>query len=244
MDGGQLDARGAVSRMQDVWSAVDAYVCDTLHAPDPVLDAALADSAAAGLPAISVTPPMGKLLWLLAQARQARRVLEIGTLGGYSTIWLARAVGQDGRVVTLELDPGHAAVARRNLARANVDSRVELRLGPALDSLAALEAEGAAPFDLVFIDADKPSNPEYFAWALRLSRPGTVIVVDNVVRDGEVLDPLSADDRVQGVRRMHERMRATRGISATTLQTVGGKGYDGFTIAIVEGKPQRPTTGG
>src|SRR5947209_6942019 len=183
---------------QDQWTAVDRYITDLLVPPDPALDEALRASAAAGLPAINVSPNQGKLLHLLARLRGARTILEVGTLGGYSTIWLARALPDDGRLVTLESDPKHAAIARGNIARAGVADRVELRLGRALDTLPRLAEEGRGPFDLIFIDADKPNNPDYFAWAVKLARPGSLIVVDNVVRDGAVADAASPDPRVQG----------------------------------------------
>jgi predicted O-methyltransferase YrrM len=215
------------------WTAVDRYFTDLLHAPDPALDAALADSAAAGLPAINVSPPQGKLLHLLARMQGARRILEIGTLGGYSTIWLARALPEGGRLITLEYDAKHAAVARGNVERAGLSGVVEIRVGAALETLPGIAAEGGGPFDLVFIDADKQNNAAYFDWALRLTRRGSVIIVDNVVRDGGVLDAESADPRIQGIRRGNERIAAERRVSATAIQTVGGKGYDGFAIALV-----------
>lgn len=218
---------------QDLWAAVDGYIAGLLVPPDPALDAALEASAAAGLPAIAVAPNQGKMLMLLAQLRGARRILEIGTLGGYSTLWLARALPADGRLVTLEVSPEYAEVARGSLARAGLDGVVEVRVGPALETLPRLEAEGAGPFDVVFIDADKPATPEYFAWALRLSRRGTLIVVDNVVRDGAVADAASEDAAVQGIRRFLEMAAAEPRVSATALQTVGGKGYDGFALALV-----------
>ena len=205
--------------------------------PDPALDAALQASAAAGLPAIGVSPNQGKLLQLLARLQGARAILELGTLGGYSTIWLARALPPGGRLVTLEADSKHAEVARANLARAGLADVVEVRLGRGLDTLPRLAAEGAGPFDLIFIDADKPSIPEYFAWALKLSRRGSLIVVDNVVRDGEVVDAGSSDPNVQGVRRFNELLAAEQRVSATTLQTVGSKGYDGLTFALVTADP-------
>lgn len=223
------------SNPQDVWAAVDRYTNEQLVRPDAMLDAALAASAAAGLPDIQVTPSQGKFLMMLAQFGSARRILEIGTLGGYSTIWLARALPPGGRIVTLELSAKHAEVARTNLARAGVDRLVDIRVGPALETLPKLAAEGGAPFDLVFIDADKPSNADYFAWALRLTRVGGVILIDNVVRDGEVVDAASRDPSVQGVRRMNALIAAEPRVSATTIQTVGSKGYDGFTMAIVSG---------
>ncbi len=219
--------------MQDRWTAVDQYFTEALAPSDPSLDAALRDSAAAGLPAHHVAPNQGKFLQLLARSVGAKSILEVGTLGGYSTIWLARALVMGGRLVTLEADEKHAEVARVNIARAGLNDFVELRLGPAAETLPILAGEGWGPFDFVFIDADKPGNPEYFSWALRLSRPGTVIVVDNVVRGGEVVDPDSTDPSVQGVRRLTEMLRAEPRATCTALQTVGEKGYDGFVVAIV-----------
>jgi predicted O-methyltransferase YrrM len=218
---------------QEQWTAVDRYLTDLFVPPDPALDAALASSAAAGLPPINVTPNLGKLLWLLARVQGARTILEIGTLGGYSTIWLARALPADGRLITLEADPNHADVARANIARAGLTGVVELRLGPALDTLPQLAAEGFGPFDLIFIDADKQSYPEYLKWALMFSRRGSLIIADNVVRKGAVLDAGSDDPVIQGVRRFNELLAAEPRVSATAIQTVGGKGYDGFAIALI-----------
>lgn len=218
---------------KDQWKAVDRYIADLFVPPDPALDAALETSAAAKLPAINVSPNQGKLLMLVARLMGARRILEIGTLGAYSTIWLARGLAEGGRLVTLEYDPRHAEVARANLARAGLAGVVEVRVGRAIDTLPKLAAEGGGPFDLIFIDADKPSYPDYLAWSLRLARPGTLIVADNVVRDGAVVDPKSADPNVQGVRRFNELLAAEPRVSATVLQTVGGKGYDGFAVALV-----------
>lgn len=218
---------------QEQWTAVDRYIGDLLVPSDPVLDAALDDSAAAGLPAIQVTPSQGKLLMLLAQAQGARKILEIGTLGAYSSIWLARALPPGGLLVTLEVDSQHVEVAGANLARAGLGDVVEVRLGRAIDTLPQLHAEGRGPFDLTFIDADKPSTPDYVNWALRLSRPGSLIIVDNVVRDGEVVDAGSADPSVQGVRRTYELLAGEPRLSATAIQTVGSKGYDGFVVARV-----------
>jgi predicted O-methyltransferase YrrM len=218
---------------QDRWNAMDDYIVGKLVS-DPVFEAVLAANAAAGLPAIDVSTAHGKLLHLFARMSGARRVLEIGTLGGFSTIWLAKALPADGVVVTLEALPEHAEVARANFARAGVADRIDLRLGQALDSLAALVAEGAAPFDLVFIDADKPNNPHYLAWALKLSRPGTVIVADNVVRGGDVLDAASRDANIQGIRAFFDMMAAEPRLSATAVQTVGIKSWDGFSVAIVD----------
>jgi predicted O-methyltransferase YrrM len=222
---------------QEQWTAVDSYLRDLLVPPDPALDSALQASAAAGLPAIHVSPNQGKLLHLLARLQGARTILEVGTLGGYSTIWLARALPAGGSLVTLEVDPNHAEVARANLARAGLAGVVDLRLGPALDTLPRLAAEGRRPFDLIFIDADKPGYPDYFAWALRLSRTGSLIVADNVVRKGAVADPASEAPAVRGVRRFLELLAAEPRVSATVIQTVGSKGYDGFALALVTAEP-------
>jgi predicted O-methyltransferase YrrM len=221
--------------MKKTWTAVDDYFGDLLAPPDDALKSALCANDKAGLPAIGVSRLQGKFLALLVKIAHARRVLEIGTLGGYSTIWMARALPADGRVVTLEVDAKHAEIARRNLRGAGVLNRVDLRLGPALDSLASLHTEGAASFDLVFIDADKENNAQYVDWAVKLGRPGTVIVVDNVVRDGKVIDAKSRKGDVIGTRRMTELMAQHPHLSATVLQTVGVKGYDGFALAVVEG---------
>jgi predicted O-methyltransferase YrrM len=219
----------------DTWRAVDDYFIETLVPSDDALTAALAASAAAGLPPIQVPPPQGKLLMLLAQLVGARRILEVGTLGGYSTIWLARGLAAGGRLITLEVDATHAQVARSNLDRAGLADTVDVRLGRALDTLPQLEAEGAGPFDLTFIDADKPSNPDYFRWALRLSRPGSVIVVDNVVRGGKVVDASTGDAAVHGVRALMDLIAAEPRVDATAIQTVGAKSYDGFALAVVRG---------
>jgi len=216
-----------------LWSNVDDWFSDTLLVADPALASTLAASAAAGLPAIHVAPNQGKLLHLFARMIGAKRVLEVGTLGGYSTIWLAQAVPADGHVVTLEADPKHASIARANFAAAGLAKRIELLEGPALETLPKLAASDPKLFDLVFIDADKPSNPEYFAWALELTHRGSVIIVDNVVRDGAVIDATSTDPSVQGVRRLMARVAAEPRVSATALQTVGAKGYDGFLLATV-----------
>ncbi|MEH1851540.1 MAG: O-methyltransferase [Nostoc sp.] len=218
---------------QEQWTAVDRYFTDLLVPPDPALDTALQTSAAAGLPPHNVSPNQGKLLLLLAQIQGARNILEIGTLGGYSTIWLARALPSDGRLITLEADPKHAEVARANIAHAGLSKLVDLRLGQALSTLPQIAAENQGPFDLIFIDADKPSNPEYFAWALKLSRRGSLIIADNVVRNGAVVDAASSDPSVQGVRRFNELLASEPRVNATAIQTVGSKGYDGFAIAIV-----------
>ena len=216
------------------WAAVDDYIVDALFEADPVLDAVLAANHDQGLPAIDVSPAQGKLLSLLARMRGAKKILEIGTLGGYSTIWMARALPVGGKIVTLELDPHHAKVARSNFERAGVSERVELRVGPALQSLAALNAENAGPFDVIFIDADKPNNPHYLSWAMRLSRPGTVIICDNVIRDGAVLDEDGQDANVEGARAAFSFIGGDKRLQATAIQTVGAKGYDGFAIAIVD----------
>jgi len=222
---------------QERWSAVDDWTAAMLGGDDAALAAAAEASARAELPAIAVTPNQGKLLHLIARIQGARTILEMGTLGGYSTIWLARALPPDGRLVTLELEPRYAEVARANLELAGVAELVQLRAGRALESLRELIAEKAGPFDLIFIDADKQGTPEYFSAALELSRAGTVIVTDNVVRAGAIVDAGSGDERVEGMRRFHELLAGEPRASATTIQTVGGKGYDGFTLALVEGEP-------
>ncbi len=215
------------------WSAVDDYIAEKLLPADTALEAALRSNRSGGLPEIDVSPAQGKLLYLLAKMNNAKRILEIGTLGGYSTIWLARALPEDGKVVTLELEQHHADVAQINFKMAGLAGRIDLRVGPALKSLEALGAEKAAPFDLVFIDADKPNNPNYLNWAMRLSRPGTVIVCDNVVRDGAVIDERSGDANVEGARAAFSFLAKEVRLEATAIQTVGAKGYDGFAIAIV-----------
>ena len=222
---------------QDQWTAVDSYIADLFLAPDPALEATLASSAAAGLPAISVSPTQGKLLHLLARVQRARRILEIGTLGGYSTIWLARALPADGRLISLEIDPKHAEVARANLARAGLTSVVEIRLGRALDTLGQLVSEGRETFDLIFIDADKPGYADYLKWSLKLARPGTLIIADNVVRKGAVADPESKDENVQGIRKFNEALAAEKRVTTTVIQTVGSKGYDGLALILVTEKP-------
>lgn len=219
---------------REIWTAVDRYLADLLSPNDAVLDAALAASDAAQLPAISVAPNQGKLLHLLARLCNAKRILEIGTLGGYSTIWLARALPGDGRLVTLEIDPRHAEVARSNFERAGLSDKIDLRIGPAAETLPLLVDEHAGPFDFIFIDADKVSTAEYFSWALRLARTGSVIVVDNVVRNGAVMIQDSPDANVQGVRRFFERVAAEPRVDGMALQTVGSKGYDGCAIFIVQ----------
>jgi predicted O-methyltransferase YrrM len=218
---------------QDQWTAVDNYVNDLLNPPDAVLDAALQNAQDAGLPSIAVAPNQGKLLSILARSIGAKRILEVGTLGGYSTIWLARALPPDGKLITLEIDPKHAEVARKNIASAGLDQVVDIRVGAALDTLPQLTDE--APFDLVFIDADKGNNAAYFQWAIKYTHPGSLIIVDNVIRNGAVVDANSQDSSVQGVRRFNDVLAAEKRVIATELQTVGSKGYDGFAIALVIG---------
>jgi len=224
---------------EELWAAVDRYIDDVLVTPDKALAAALAASAQAGLPAIAVSPSQGKLLHLMARAQGARRILEIGTLGGYSTIWLARAVERGGLVTTIEADARHAEVARANITRGGVERLVDLRVGRAQDVLPQLEAERAGPFDFVFIDADKPSTTDYFNWALKLSRQGSLIFVDNVVRNGGLGDAASADADAQGMRRFTEALGRERRVTASVIQTVCSKGYDGFALALVNGEERR-----
>jgi predicted O-methyltransferase YrrM len=219
--------------IQQLWTAVDHYLNEVLVRGDAALDAALEASDAAGLPAINVAPNQGKLLHLLAKLQGARSILEIGTLAGYSTIWLARALPAGGRVITLESEPKHAELARSNLARAGVGKLVDVRVGAALDSLPRIAAEGLAPFDFFFIDADKQNIPAYFEWSLKLGRRGSLIVVDNVIREGAVLDTDSDDPSVRGVRRFNEMLAADKRVSATAIQTVGVKGHDGFAVVLV-----------
>ncbi len=219
----------------EVWNRVDEFVGETLLDSDPVLEAALKASADAGLPPIAVSPAQGRFLQLLARIHGARSILELGTLGGYSTILLARALPPGGRLVTLELKGDYAEVARANIERAGLSERVDLRVGPAQESLEELIAQGAGPFDLVFIDADKSSTPGYFELSLKLVRPGAIILVDNVVRDGALVDPDTEDEGALGMRRFHELAGRQPGIEATTIQTVGLKGYDGFTLVLVDG---------
>jgi len=226
---GMADAAGDGA----MWTAVDAYLADHLITKDEVLEAALRDSEAAALPPIQVTALQGKMLQMFARMVGARRILEVGTLGGYSTIWLARALPEGGRLVTLEAATKHAAVARRNLERAALLGKVDLRKGPALETLPKLVAEGVGPFDLIFLDADKEHNAEYLQWAMRLARVGTVIVTDNVVREGAVIDAASQDPMVRGTRRFFEAVAAEPRVTATAIQTVGGKKYDGFALLIV-----------
>lgn len=216
----------------DMWTAVDDYVGSLFVPPDPGLDGAQRAASAAGLPAIAVSAAQGKFLHILARLHRTRRILEIGTLAGYSTIWLARALPPDGRLISLEFDPKHAEVARGNLRRAGVAEKVEVRVGRAIDSLPALAGE--QPFDLVFIDADKPATPEYLRWALKLTRAGSVIVVDNVIRDGQILETSGADADVAGMREALALMAAEPRLTTTALQIVGAKGYDGFAIAVVD----------
>lgn len=222
--------------MPEQWTAVDRYICDAIVQQDAGLAAALQVSAEAGLPPISVTPNQGKFLHILARSIGARNILEIGTLGGYSAIWLARALPSGGRLVTLESDPRHAEVARFNISNACLGNVVELRIGRAIDQLPRLAAEQRGPFDLIFIDADKENIPEYFTWSVKLARLGGLIIVDNVVRKGEVANPVSSDPSVKGVRRFNEMLAMAKHVTATTIQTVGAKGYDGFTIALVTGR--------
>jgi len=217
------------------WTAVDDYLNAKLGNSDSVLESALAANAEAGLPAIDVAPNQGKLLYLLARMSGAKRILEIGTLGGYSTIWLARAASVGGAVVTLESEPRHVEVARENIRRAKLECTVDIRSGPALQTLEQLVETEVEPFDFVFIDADKPNNPAYLEWALRLSRPGTVIVADNVIRQGMILDAESRDPRIQGTRKFFDKIAEDTRLIATAIQTVGSKGYDGFAVAIVAG---------
>lgn len=220
--------------MQKIWTNVDRYLGGLFAPTDPQLDAALAANRQAGLPPIGVSPLQGSFLQWLVRLTGSRRILEIGALGGYSTIWMARALPEGGRLVTLELNPKHAEVARANWQNAALAGRIELRIGKAADSLQALAASGTEPFDLIFIDADKPAYPDYLAWSLRLVRPGALIVADNVVRKGNILDPASPDPDVQGIRRFLEMLAAEPRLSATVLPTAGAKGYDGFALALVQ----------
>jgi predicted O-methyltransferase YrrM len=219
--------------MSETWTAVDEYYGQLFNASDPVLEKVLADCEAAGLPAIQVSPLQGRMLMLLVQAIGARRVLEIGTLGGYSTIWLARGLPRDGSLVSLEAEPRHAEVAKSNIAQAGFGEMVEVKLAPAADSLAAMAQEGVRPFDLVFIDADKASYPAYLEWALKLTWAGSLIIADNMVRGGKVVEADSEDEAVKGVRQFNEMLAKTGRLSATAIQTVGSKGYDGFVLARV-----------
>jgi predicted O-methyltransferase YrrM len=218
----------------DLWTAVDQYISTNLIPTDSALEAALQANAEAKLPTIDVAPNQGKFLHLLARIQGAKRILEIGTLGGYSTIWLARALPPQGKLITLEVNPHHAKVAASNIARAGLTSLVEQRVGPALDSLAQLQAEDAPPFDFIFIDADKPNNPDYLDWAIRLSRPGTVIITDNVIREGAIIEADNTDPAIQGTRHLFEKLANEPRLDATALQTVGCKTHDGFILAIVK----------
>ena len=219
---------------QDLWNAVDRYICDLVIPPDSALDGAIRASTDAGLPAISVAPNQGKLLHLLAKIHKANRILEIGTLGGYSTIWLARALGPGGSLVTLEFDPKHAEIAKKNLAAAGLSEIVEVKLGDAIQTLPTLQS--GMPFDLVFIDADKKSTADYFQWALKLTKVGSVIIIDNVVRDGAIIDADSTDEGVVGVQKFNRLLAKEKRVSTTQIQTVGSKGYDGLCIALVISK--------
>jgi predicted O-methyltransferase YrrM len=221
-------------KSNELWTAVDTYIAQNLIPSDPVLEETLKANAEAGLPSIDVSPTQGKFLYLLAKIKGASRILEIGTLGGYSTIWLARALPSGGSLITLEVDPKHAEVAAKNIVRAGLTSLVEQRVGPALDSLAQLQAEHTPPFDLIFIDADKPNNPNYLDWALRFSHPGTVIITDNVIREGTILNHDDPDPAIQGTRSLFEKLGAEPRLEATAFQTVGSKKHDGFAIAIVK----------
>jgi predicted O-methyltransferase YrrM len=218
---------------QDLWTSVDRYITDNLVHPDQALNDAAQSNERADLPAIDVTPSQGKFLHLLARMQRAQRILEVGTLGGYSTLWFARALPPQGKLVTLEINPKHAAIAAENIDRAGLTSLVDLRVGPALESLAKLQAEKTAPFDLIFLDADKPNNPAYLDWAIQLARPGTVIIGDNVIREGAILDANNTDPSITGTRTFLERLGRHPRLDATALQTVGAKGYDGFALAIV-----------
>jgi predicted O-methyltransferase YrrM len=218
---------------QDLWTAVDNYIADLFIQQDFALQAALDSSAAAGLPTINVSPAQGKLLHLLARVQGARKILELGTLGGYSTIWLARALPPDGRLISLEVDPKRAEIARANIARAELANMVEIKVGRAADSMQKLLAEGRGPFDLIFIDADKLSYAEYLQWSLKLSRPGTLILADNVIRKGAVADPASTDENVRGIRKFNEVLAAETRVTTSVIQTVGSKGYDGLALILV-----------
>jgi predicted O-methyltransferase YrrM len=218
---------------QELWSKVDDYINETLVPADAALENAVKKSIEAGLPQIQVSPSQGKLLHLLARSIRAQRILEIGTLGGYSTIWLARALPLDGKLITLEASPKHADVAKANIAAAGLAEKVELRLGPALETLPKLAAEKQAPFDFIFIDADKKSMPEYFEWSLKLSRKGSLIFSDNVVRNGGIVDAASTDPDIQGVRRFYAALHSDPRVCVTAVQTVGSKGYDGYALALV-----------
>ena len=218
---------------QQTWTTVDDYVSGLLSPHDEALEQAIEGAVEAGLPAIQVSPPQGKLLALLARSIGARTALEFGTLGGYSTIWIARALPDAGRLITLEYEPSYAEVARTNIGRAGIGDRVEVRVGPALEALPELEREGAGPFDLVFIDADKANTPAYFSWSLEHTRPGGLIVADNVIRGGALVDEANDDPAIEAQRRFHEMLAEESRGEATTIQTVGVKGYDGFSLVLV-----------
>ncbi len=222
---------------QDIWTTVDTYITNLFLAPDFALEAALDSSKAAGLPTINVSPAQGKLLHLLARIQGAHKILELGTLGGYSTIWLARALPPEGRLISLEIDAKRAEIARANIARAELANVVEIQVGRAADAMQKLEMEGRGPFDLIFIDADKPGYAEYLKWSLKLSRPGTLIIADNVVRKGAVADPASTDENVQGIRKFNEALAAEKRVTTTVIQTVGSKGYDGLALILVTANP-------
>jgi caffeoyl-CoA O-methyltransferase len=217
----------------NIFSSVDNYISQLLLAPDPVLANAEAAIQASGIPAISVSPNQGKFLHILARLCQAKKILEIGTLGGYSTIWMARALPENGKLITLEIEPTHAAVAQKNIDQAGLKNMVDIRIGKAIDLLPQLEANGAGPFDMIFIDADKPPYAEYFQWAVKLSRPGTLIVTDNVIREGKVLDLHNDDPMVAGARRFNQALAASKAVTSTIIQTVGSKEHDGMAISIV-----------
>ena len=219
---------------QKIFEAVDRYIGDLFIPPDEVLTAAEQSHRLENIPLINVSPNLGKLLHLFAKMTKAKKILELGTLAGYSTIWMARALPEDGKLISLEIDPRHAEVARKNIDRAGLSSKVEVRVGKAIEWLPRLVEEKAGPFDMIFIDADKPPYTEYFEWALKLSRPGTLIIADNVIRDGKVLDPKTEDPMVKGAQRFNKALAANRNVSATILQTIGLKEYDGMAIAVVE----------
>lgn len=217
----------------NIWNNVDEYFMEKLIPTDTELEAVLQANKAAGIPEIDVSPTQGKLLYLLAKIKEAKNILEIGTLGGYSSIWMARALPNEGKVYTLEIDPEYASVAKENIKRAGCEHKVEIIVGKALDTLPILKKAGQL-FDLIFIDADKPNNPHYLKWALELAKPGTIIIADNVVRDGAVIDEINVDERVQGVRRFMDLLQEESQIESTAIQTVGNKGYDGFVLAVVK----------
>lgn len=217
----------------EIFESVDKYICDFFVTQDEALLAAERSLKEADMPPISISPNQGKFLHMMALLCRAKRILEVGTLAGYSTIWMARALPADGKLITLEYDPKHASVAQKNITRAGLESKVEIRVGKGLDILPQLESEGAGPFDMIFIDADKPPYTEYFQWALKLSRPGTLIIADNVIRDGKVLDPDSQDEMVKGVQRFNSFLAKSTEVTASIMQMVGVKEYDGMALAIV-----------